>query len=157
RLSKSIQDHHMDRNGWSDAGQQLSRSRGGYLMVAQDQRPQAIAAGRLVVGTDVANNNSSAIVIQNEGLDTLVDPSQALTDSLVETLAWLCGAYGLNPQSAILGHRDFSATACPGDVLYAMLPELRNEVTRTMQAYGIAISEPRTPDGDGPTYPDVPE
>ena len=157
RLSKSIQDHHMDSNGWIDAGQQLTISRGGYLMVGRDQTPQAIAASRHVVGAHVANNNSTCIGIENEGLYTSEEPTQALTDSLVETLAWLCGAYGLNPQSAILGHRDFSATACPGDVLYAMLPELRNEVTRTMQAYGIAISEPRTPDGDGPTYPDVPE
>ena len=157
RLSQSIQNYHMDSNGWIDIGQQLTISRGGYVMEGRDHTPESIAAGRHVVGTHVANNNSTCIGIENEGLYTSEEPTQALTDSLVETLAWLCGAYGLNPQSAILGHRDFNATACPGDVLYAMLPELRNSVTRTMQAYGIAISESRAPDGDGPTYPAVPE
>lgn len=33
------------------------------------------------------------------------------------------------PQVAIVGHRDFvSTTVCPGDVLYARLPELRHVV-----------------------------
>src|SRR5699024_9767029 len=39
RLSKSIQDYHMDSNGWIDTGQQLTISRGGYLMVGRDQTP----------------------------------------------------------------------------------------------------------------------
>ena len=158
RLSQSIQNHHMDSNGWIDTGQQLTISRGGYVMEGRDRTPESIAAGHHVVGAHVANNNSTCIGIENEGLYTSVNPTQALTDSLVQTLAWLCGAYGLNPHSAILGHRDFNATACPGDVLYAMLPELRNSVTQTMRAHGIPISAPpRTPAEEGPTYPAVPE
>ena len=156
RLSQSIQNHHMDTNGWIDTGQQLTISRGGHLMEGRDRTPEAIAAGQHVVGTHVANNNSTCIGIENEGLYMTVGPTQALTDSLVQTLTWLCGAYGLNPHSAIMGHRDFNATACPGDVLYAMLPELRNRVTQTMRAHGLSIPSPRTPAEDGPTYPAVP-
>lgn len=155
-LSKSIQNHHMDTNGWIDAGQQLTISRGGYVMEGRDRTPEAIAAGQHVVGTHVANYNSSAIGIENEGTYTSASPTQALTDSLVETLAWLCGAYGLNP-SAIVGHRDFNATACPGDVLYAMLPDLRNRVTQTMSALDIPIAAARAAGEDGPTYPAVPD
>src|SRR5699024_10478039 len=98
RLSISIQDYHMDSNRLIETGQLLTISRGGYLMVGRDQTPQAIAAGRHVVGAHVAINNSTCIGIENEGLYTSEEPTQALTDSLVETLAWLCGAYGLNPQ-----------------------------------------------------------
>jgi hypothetical protein len=29
---------------------------------------------------------------------------------------------------AIVGHRDYVSTQCPGDVLYARLPELRDRV-----------------------------
>ena len=156
-LSKSIQNYHMDTNGWIDTGQQLTISRGGHLMEGRDRTPEAIAAGRHVVGTHVANNNSTCIGIENEGLYTSVGPTQALTDTLVQTLAWLCGAYGLNPHGAILGHRDFNATACPGDVLYSMLPELRNRVTQTMRAYDIPIAAHQAHAEDGPTYPAVPE
>src|SRR5699024_10143661 len=75
RLSKSIQDYHMDSNRWIDPGQQLTISRRGYVMVGRDQTPQAIAAGRHVVGAHVANNNSTCIGIDNEGLYTRAEPT----------------------------------------------------------------------------------
>ena len=54
---------------------------------------------------------------------------------LVQTCAWLCSVYGLDPQVAIVGHRDYVATTqCPGDVLYARLPELRNRVATALGA-----------------------
>jgi hypothetical protein len=156
-LSRSIQNHHMDTNGWSDTGQQLTISRGGYVMEGRDRTPEAIAARNHVVGAHVANHNSTCIGIENEGLYTSVGPTAALTDALVQTLAWLCGAYGLNPHSAILGHRDFNATACPGDVLYSRLPALRDRAAQTMRAQGLAIAARQEPDEDGPTYPPVPD
>ncbi|SIO89814.1 peptidoglycan recognition family protein [Nocardiopsis sp. JB363] len=155
-LSKSIQNYHMDSNGWIDTGQQLTISRGGYVMEGRDRTPEAINAGQHVVGSHVGNYNSTTIGIENEGTYTSASPTQALTDSLVETLAWLCGAYGLNP-SAIVGHRDFNATACPGDVLYAMLPDLRNRVTQTMGALDIPIAAARAAGENDPTYPAVPD
>ena len=157
RLSKSIQNYHMDHNGWIDTGQQLTISRGGYLMEGRDHTPESIAQRRHVVGAHVANNNSTCIGIENEGLYTSVGPTQALTNTLVQTMAWLCSAYGLNPHSAILGHRDFNATACPGNVLYSMLPDLRNRVAQTMQAHGLRVPDRHESDENGPTYPAVPE
>ncbi|WP_017571633.1 peptidoglycan recognition protein family protein [Nocardiopsis halotolerans] len=157
RLSRSIQNFHMDTNGWIDTGQQLTISRGGHVMEGRDRTLESVGAGDHVVGAHVANYNGTCIGIENEGLYTNASPTRALTDSLVQTLAWLCGAYGLNPYSAILGHRDFNATACPGEVLYSMLPELRDGAARTMRAQGIAIAEREEPGGDGPTYPPVPE
>ncbi len=156
-LSRSIQNFHMDSNGWSDSGQQLTISRGGHVMEGRDRTPESIAAGHHVVGAHVANNNSTCIGIENEGTYTATGPTQALRNSLVETLAWLCGAYGLNPQSAILGHRDFNATACPGDVLYSMLPELRNATAALLIARGVDMNALREPTGEGPTYPPVPD
>ncbi|MFD3687357.1 peptidoglycan recognition family protein [Nocardiopsis sp. NPDC058631] len=156
-LSKSIQNYHMDSNGWIDAGQQLTISRGGHVMEGRDRTPEAIAAGRHVVGTHVANNNSTCIGIENEGTYMTTGPTQGLTNSLVATLAWLCGAYGLNPQSAIRGHRDFNATACPGNVLYAMLPNLRNAAASVLTAQGMDVDALREPSGEGPTYPPVPD
>ncbi|WP_339154862.1 hypothetical protein [Actinomadura luteofluorescens] len=42
------------------------------------------------------------------------------------------GVYGLEPHAAIVGHRDYNATACPGDALYALLPRLRNQVAESL-------------------------
>ena len=156
-LSRSIQNFHMDGNGWADAGQQFTISRGGHLMEGRDRAVPAVREGSHCVGAHVADNNSTCVGIENEGTYMDVGPTQALTDKLVETLAWLCGAYGLDPQIAILGHRDFNATACPGDVLYARLPDLRNAVSGLLVAQGVEIGRRPISIADGPTYPPVPE
>lgn len=127
-LSRSIQNHHMDNNGWADTGQQLTISRGGHVMEGRNRSLTAIGSVRHVVGAHVANNNSHLLGIENEGLYTSVAPTSQLWNALVTTLAWLCDVYDLDPHAAILGHRDFNATQCPGDTLYRMLPQLRNEV-----------------------------
>jgi N-acetylmuramoyl-L-alanine amidase-like protein len=135
RLSHWIQDLHMDINGWSDAGQQLTISRGGFVLEGRDRSLTAIQSGQLAVGAQTANQNSHTIGIENEGLYTSQDTTVALFNSLVQTCAWLCSAYGLDPHAAIVGHRDYvTTTECPGDVLYARLPELRNRVATVLGA-----------------------
>jgi len=42
------------------------------------------------------------------------------------------GTYGLDPHAAIVGHRDYNATQCPGNVFYARLPELRDRVAAVL-------------------------
>ena len=40
-------------------------------------------------------------------------------------LAILSSTFGFEPDAErIVGHRDLSATACPGDALYEQIPEL---------------------------------
>ncbi|MFD6952973.1 N-acetylmuramoyl-L-alanine amidase [Nocardiopsis sp. TSRI0078] len=156
-LSRAIQNFHMDSNGWLDTGQQLTISRGGHIMEGRAHSLAAVREGSHVLGAHVANNNSTCIGIESEGLYMKEGPTTALADSLVATLAWLCGAYGLDPHRAILGHRDFNATACPGDVLYAMLPELREAVAEVMRAPAVEPGARRESDDEGPTYPPVPE
>jgi hypothetical protein len=135
RLSHWIQDLHMDTNGWADAGQQLTISRGGYVMEGRDKSLSSIQSGQLAVGAQTANQNSHTIGIENEGLYTSQDTTVALFNSLVQTCAWLCSVYHLDPHAAIVGHRDYvTTTECPGDVLYARLPELRNRVATALGA-----------------------
>lgn len=132
RISHWIQDLHMDQNGWSDAGQQLTISRGGYVLEGRDRSLWAINNGMHVVGAQTANHNSHTIGIENEGIYVSQQPTTALFNALVQTCAWLCTAYALNPHVAIVGHRDYVATQCPGDVLYARLPELRDRVAQAL-------------------------
>jgi hypothetical protein len=127
-VAREIQNLHMDTNGWIDTGQQLTNSRGGFVMEGRHRSLEVLTGGtRHVVGAHVANNNSTCIGIENEGLYMTVDVTTALWNSLVNLVAYIAGQYAI-PVSNIKGHRDFNSTLCPGDVLYARLPELRSAV-----------------------------
>jgi len=128
RHSKWIQDLHMDVNGWIDSGQQLTISRGGYLMEGRSLSLRAIYEQQHVSGAQTAGHNDHTIGIENEGIYVSAPVPSTLFESLVITCAWLCQMYGLDPYRAIVGHRDYVSTQCPGDVLYARLPELRQRV-----------------------------
>ncbi len=129
QLSRDCQDLHMDTNGWADTGQQLTISRGGYVMEGRNRSLEAIAQGKNVMGAQVANENGHTLGIENEGTYTSVQPPVALWNSLVDTLAWLCGVYGLDPHASILGHRDYNPTTeCPGTAFYSKLDMLRDDV-----------------------------
>ncbi|WP_344902781.1 peptidoglycan recognition family protein [Actinomadura meridiana] len=149
-LSRRIQDIHMDTNGWDDTGQQLTISRGGIVMEGRNRSLKAIHDGDLAIGAQVLHHNGHTIGIENEGTYTTKAVPSHLWTSLVEVCVWLCQAYDLEPSEAIVGHRDYNATACPGDVLYARLPELRRAVAGRLDGSG-----PTTP-ADGAKDPLVP-
>ena len=134
RHSKWIQDLHMDQNGWIDSGQQLTISRGGYVMEGRQLSLRAIYERQHVSGAQTAGHNDHTIGIENEGIYVSATPPAALFNSLVRTCAWLCDVYSLDPFEAIVGHRDYVATQCPGDVFYARLPELRQRVAAELGA-----------------------
>lgn len=126
-LARSIQQAHFDR-GWIDTGQQFTISRGGYVLEGRHQSLGALQGGTShVVGAHCTGQNDTSLGIENEGTYTSVGPTAALYDRLVSLCAYMCQQYAIS-SSAIFGHRDFYATACPGDVLYAKLPQLRSDV-----------------------------
>jgi hypothetical protein len=130
-LSRQIQRFHMS-HGWDDIGEQLTISRGGHVMEGRAFSLPAILAGRHVVGAQTLGHNSHTIGIENEGTYAAVGVPARLWRSLVQTCWFLCAVYGLNPYQAIVGHRDFNKTDCPGDALYARLPALRRAVAARM-------------------------
>lgn len=133
-LSRSIQRFHMDSNGWSDIGQQFTIGRGGHIMEGRENSLQAVSEGGHVIGAHTANHNSHTIGIENEGTYSSIAPPGDLLEALADTCAWLCTAYGLDPQEAIVGHRDYNSTNCPGDELYALLPQLRSDTAAKMES-----------------------
>ncbi|MFI0406786.1 peptidoglycan recognition family protein [Actinomadura sp. 3N508] len=153
-LSRAIQNFHMDTNGWADAGQQLTISRGGHLMEGRNRSLAAINAGDLVVGAQTRGHNEHTIGIENEGTYMTEEPTTALWDALVATCAWLCDVHDLDPYAAIVGHRDYNTTACPGDALYALLPRLRDEVAGELGLRRrVRTSPPPKPSGlPGPRF-----
>ncbi len=132
-LSRYIQNFHMDKNGWDDAGQQLTISRGGIVMEGRNRSLKAIRDGELAVGAQVLHHNQHTIGIENEGTYTSRAVPGKLWGSLVEVCVWLCRQYNLDPAEAIVGHRDYNKTSCPGDRLYARLPELRRAVAERLE------------------------
>ncbi|MFD0687834.1 peptidoglycan recognition protein family protein [Actinomadura fibrosa] len=135
QLSRDCQNLHMDTNGWDDTGQQLTISRGGYVMEGRNRSLEAIAQGANVMGAQTAGHNDHTLGIENEGTYVTELPTPALWKALVRTLAWLCDVYDLDPHTSIVGHRDYvTTTQCPGDALYAKLPVLRNMVAAALGA-----------------------
>lgn len=127
-LARSIQNYHMDSNGWSDTGQHFTVSRGGFITEGRHNSLSKLTAGSgMVVGAHCPGQNDKAIGIENEGTYMTVTPPAALYNKLVDLCAYICQQYGI-AATRIYGHRDFLATDCPGDVLYSMLPQLRTDV-----------------------------
>ena len=128
RLSRDIQWFHMRSRGWDDIGQQLTISRGGHVMEGRNRSLSSIMCGQLAVGAQTRHQNDHTIGIENEGTYMTAPVAPLLWASLVRVCGWLCTVYDLDPHQAIVGHRDYVATDCPGDVLYARLPVLRGAV-----------------------------
>ncbi|MEB3370880.1 peptidoglycan recognition protein family protein [Saccharopolyspora mangrovi] len=152
-LSRQIQAFHMDSNGWSDTGQNFTNSRGGHLMEGRHKSLAALQGGtQHVKGAHAGEQNSVSLGIENEGTYTEASVPDSLWDSLVELCLYMVSQYGIEP-GEIYGHRDYMSTACPGDVLYARLPELRQTVGASL---GSAVVQPSTwpllrPGAQGPT------
>lgn len=127
QLARAIQQAHFDR-GWIDSGQHFTISRGGYVLEGRHRSLEALTSGAgHVRGAHCDGQNDVAVGIENEGTYTSVAPPQVLYEQLVELCTYVCRQYGIS-STAIYGHRDFNATACPGDRLYALLPQLRSDV-----------------------------
>jgi N-acetyl-anhydromuramyl-L-alanine amidase AmpD len=128
RMSRGIQNFHMDVRGWIDTGQHFTISRGGVLMEGRHRSLELLRIGkRQVEGAHCTGQNVVAIGIENEGIYQDANPPVALWNRLRDTCAYICRQYGIRP-TEIYGHRDFKNTICPGNRLYGMLPRLRTEV-----------------------------
>ena len=127
-LARSIQKFHMKSRGWLDSGQHFTISRGGFILEGRHRSLETLRGGkRQVEGAHCTGQNIVAVGIENEGLYTSATPPAEQWRRLVEMCAFICRQYKIRP-TEIFGHRDFKDTACPGDVLYRKLPQLRKEV-----------------------------
>ena len=119
-----IQDFHQNGRGWQDIGYHFCIDDSGriYEGVPVEYR-----------GTHVGGNNTGNIGIAYFGNFQIAGeyPTEAALNQLVAIWSWLSDHYTINPDS-LLGHRDYRATACPGDNLYAQLPVIRNNIRKTL-------------------------
>jgi hypothetical protein len=85
-----------------------------------------------VVGAHALNHNTGTTGIAVLGTFTDVAPSNAAQGTLTDLIRWKFKVHGVNPfeQDAahIYGHRDVTATECPGQAFYDALPFIRFNV-----------------------------
>ena len=133
KLARNIQQFHMRDKGWLDSGHNFLNTTGGILLEGRQGTLSAAKQGMCIQsahaakqGNRLAGGNSSP-GIENEGNFMNFEMGPKQWNSLVELCVSLCDSCNIHPQN-IRGHREFSFTDCPGDVLFSQLPRLRQEV-----------------------------
>jgi hypothetical protein len=139
----AIAKYHRDTNGWNDVGYN-------FLVDQYGQVFEGRAGGidQAVIGAQAQGYNSQSTGVAVLGTFTAVPIPEAAMASITQLLGWkltlhavpceggltiISGGGSLNRYSSgtpvamqrISGHRDGDSTECPGDALYAQLPELR--------------------------------
>jgi hypothetical protein len=127
--ARSIQNYHMDSNGWIDTGNNFLVTRSGYIFEGRHRSLEMCGKAKMVVSAHCpGQNDQPGVEFEHQG-DEPMTPIQ--WEAGVWLFAWLCKV-GAFPPTAIFGHRDFFATSCPG-VLYADLPKFRLDVAKTLK------------------------
>jgi hypothetical protein len=167
---RSIYYYHSVTQDWGDIGYNFLIDKFGTIYEGRYSRDYAganptgdDATGRGVTAAHTAGWNSGTVGLALLGTLTTHDATPAARDALTRLLAWEASRNGIKPEATeafvnpvsgatitspnIAGHRDYAATACPGDTFYPTLPAIRRDVAAL-----IAGSTP-PPDTTPPSKP----
>jgi hypothetical protein len=146
--------YHRDSNGWNDIGYNFLVDRYGVIF---EGRAGGVEAA--IVGAQAQGFNSYSTGIATLGTFTAMALDDAAMESVAKLIGWKLSLHGVPvagtvtltsgggetnryPSGApvvferISGHRDADQTTCPGDALYAQLPDLRARAAR----YAVPLS-----------------
>jgi hypothetical protein len=140
--------YHRDSNGWNDIGYN-------FLVDQYGQVFEGRAGGmdQAVIGAQAQGYNSVSTGIATIGTFTSVPFPEAGMESLARLIGWKLSLHGVPTQGQVVvtsgggsanrypagtpvtlericGHRDGDSTSCPGNSLYAQLPDLRARAAR---------------------------
>lgn len=128
---RSVQNFHMDTNGWSDIGYN-------YLVDPNGVSYEGRGGGENVIGAHNCGKNAQTMGICMLGTYTSVKPTNNAQYTLKRILAWKAKQRGIDVLGTgylvdrtinrVTGHRASCATSCPGDALWNDLSRLRNDV-----------------------------
>jgi Putative peptidoglycan binding domain/N-acetylmuramoyl-L-alanine amidase len=134
QLARETQAFHMGpERRWSDSGHNFLNTTGGFILEGRHGTLSAVRKGLCVRSAHAAQDDgklargNESPGIENEGTFMTFPMGQKQWDSLVELCASLCSSCDIAPDN-IRGHRDFSDTDCPGDLLYSQIPRLCQDV-----------------------------
>jgi len=114
-----IQDYHQNGRGWIDIGYHFLISPQGDIF---EGRPVN------VVGAHVKNMNTGNVgisIMGNYHPPVSQVPTEVTIHSFIELGKYLKTTYDISI-SSFYAHRDIGQTDCPGDVLYARMPEFKS-------------------------------
>lgn len=116
------QTFHVDERGWPDIAYHVAVGPDGHVFELRD----LAFAGDTATTYEPAG---SALVLVEGDFDRQ-DPTDAQIEVAARVTAALLAASGVTGDLAdvVTSHRDHAATSCPGDRLYARLPEVRQRV-----------------------------
>ena len=131
-VMRSIYYYHTVSHGWGDIGYN-------FVIDTKGNIYEGRAGGDMVVGAHASSANTGSVGISVMGdYHTVMEVPDAVEKSLIKLITYLTQKYDINPAGVesfrgmslpnIIGHRDVGSTACPGDHLYALLPEIRSAV-----------------------------
>ena len=135
--------YHRDSNGWNDIGYNFLVDKYGQVFEGR-----AGGIDQAVVGAQAQGYNSVSTGIASIGTFTGCRRPSPGFDALARLIAWKLSLHGVPTEGQVVvtsarrrvqplpggtpvtlerisGHRDGDSTSCPGDALYAQLPELR--------------------------------
>ena len=166
---RSIYYYHSVTQDWGDIGYNFLIDKFGNIYEGRYSRDYAganptgdDASGNGVTGAHTSGWNSGTVGVALLGTLTTHDATPAAREALERLLAWESSRHGIDPKATqpfvnpvsgatittpnIAGHRDYAATACPGDTFYATLPTIRAETAAL-------VSGTPAPDTTAPTAP----
>lgn len=129
---------HTQTNGWDDIGYNFVIAQDGTIFEGRDH--QNMDSTDNIKGAHFCGKNSGTMGVCMLGNYQEISPTKAAVNALRHILTWKCYKDGITPLGEsphpsgtspklkhIAGHRDGCATACPGDSLYTLLPQIRQE------------------------------
>ncbi len=142
-IVRAICRYHRNTKGWRDVGYNFLVDRYGQIFEGREG-----GIDQAVIGAQAQGYNSVSTGVANVGTFTGDAQTPAAVRAMAELLAWKLTLHGtpVEGQVTVLsrggesnrypagtpvtferisGHRDADATTCPGNALYAQLPELR--------------------------------
>ncbi|NDL55695.1 peptidoglycan recognition protein family protein [Phytoactinopolyspora mesophila] len=137
-IIRSIYTYHVNGRGWKDIGYNFLIDRFGRIWEGRHG-----GVTRAVIGAHTAGYNSYAFGTALLGSYGGTNPSNAALNAFADVIAWKFSVHNVDPrrvsyppsltqQPAIAGHRDASATECPGARLYGNLSTIRGRVANRL-------------------------
>lgn len=146
-VMRAIYRYHAVSKGWGDIGYH-------YVIAPDGTVYEGRAGGKAVVGGHVYCNNIGTIGVALMGNFNEYDPSGPQIVALKQLLPKLAKDYELDLTATswyhgkvtpnLVGHRDLGATACPGNYMYALLPDIRRGLEGSAE---IKYAQSVQPDG----------
>ncbi|MEW1913360.1 peptidoglycan recognition protein [Kitasatospora sp. NPDC085895] len=162
-ILRAIHRDHLEFRGWDDIGYNFLVDRFGRIWEGRLGGVDRPVVGAHTMGFNRDTVGIAAIGTYNAGTEV----PQAVLDSIARLAAWKLGLHGVRADgrseltstnsgsrfpvgarhafNAVSGHRDAFYTLCPGESLYAAIPDIVDRARRLQQEAAAASGAPQAP------------